>query len=52
MDKILEAKRDEARVIDCSVYARLKSAQFLLPEGACELDWDFKSTCRINYVWL
>ena len=38
MDMMLEAMRDEAGVINASVYARLKSVQFLLPEGASELD--------------
>ena len=42
MDKILESVRDEPGVVCGSVYARLKSAQLLLPEGASELDWDYK----------
>ena len=34
VDKILEAMRDEAGVVDASVYAHLKSVQFLVPEGS------------------
>ena len=42
MDKILGATRDEAGVVDASVYARLKSTQLLVPEGSSELDWEYK----------
>ena len=42
MDKILEAMRDESRVIDGSVYGRLALDQHLVPEGASELDSNYK----------
>ena len=42
MDKILEAMRDESRVMDGSVYARLALGQHLVLQGASELDCNYK----------
>ena len=44
--------RDEVGVVDASVYARLKSAQFPVPEGAGELDWEYKHVSCKSFMVL